>query len=291
MAIDLSKISGLNKILDNPYAVKVSSLSNLVDLASTAGEMYLVAPEEIESEVYIFDTRSDESVELQSDITDNWVEDNTTRQDHIALKPIQFTLTGYVGELTNKLPTEFSELQKYDIPAKTSSLSPFLPNLTTQAQYVFNRTEELYKIYEKANRTASRLDQWFRDGQTLPVPITATKQAQVFAKFYELWATRQLVSVYTPFGVYNSMAILSVHATQEEETKSISKFEVTFKEVRAAGMLIDTEDEKKFAGRTAAQMSKQVDKGTSKGTTVAKSITNWIGITKKGSGVRNANTR
>ena len=188
----------LNKILNNPYSVQISSLSNLVDLASTAGEVYLVAPEEVESDVYIFDTRSDESVDLQSDITDNWVEDNTTRQDHIALKPIQFTLSGYVGELTNKLPPEFSELQKYDIPAKTSALSPFAPQLTTQAQYTFNRVEELYKIYDKANQTASRLDQWFRDGETLPVPITATKQAQIFAKFYELWATRQLVSVYTP---------------------------------------------------------------------------------------------
>lgn len=93
MALDLGKI------LNNPYAFKLNSLTNIVDLASTAGEMFLVAPEKLQNEVYIFDTRGDEDVTLESEITDNWVEDNSTMQDHIGLKPMSITLTGYVGEL------------------------------------------------------------------------------------------------------------------------------------------------------------------------------------------------
>ena len=87
----------LDKILDNPYALKLNSLTNLVDLASTSGEMFLVAPQNLENETYLFDTRSDEELNLDSDITDHWVEANYTIQDHIGLKPMQITLSGYVG--------------------------------------------------------------------------------------------------------------------------------------------------------------------------------------------------
>ena len=51
----------LQRILNNSYANPFNSLVDLVDLASTAGEMYLVAPEDIRSEVYIFATRGEES--------------------------------------------------------------------------------------------------------------------------------------------------------------------------------------------------------------------------------------
>ena len=89
----------LQKLLNNPMAQPLNSLSNLVDLASTAGGMYVVAPEDIKSEVYLFDTRGEEEATLESDITDNWVEANYTIQDHIGLKPMVITLSGYVGEL------------------------------------------------------------------------------------------------------------------------------------------------------------------------------------------------
>lgn len=248
----------LDKILDNPYALKLNSLTNLVDLASTAGEMFLVAPEKLQKEVYIFDTRGDEEVTLESDITDNWVEDNSTMQDHIGLKPISITLSGYVGELKTTPRTE--EKAVYETSSSImQAIEPFLPELSTQSQYIFNRAQEIYDIYNKANKTAGRIEKTLAE---IPVPEEASKQQQAFGKFYEMWATRQLSTVYTPFGAYNSMAIEKISAKQPEDGCYISEFSVTFKQVRIAGAI--RVDAKNKAGRTANTLSKQVDKGVKK---------------------------
>ena len=262
----------LSKLLDNPQAKPFNSLVNLVDLSSTAGELYLVAPEDIKSEVYIFDTRGEEEATLESDITDNWVEDNTSMQDHIGLKPMTITLRGYVGELTNKLPKELTELQEkaYNslgdwrrfVPnANIMAASPFAPTLTTQAQYIVNRANEVYGIYKKANRTISRLEDRM---EQIPTP-DVTNQQKVWGRFYELWEKRSLVSVYTPFGVFTSMAILSLNARQEEESSYISEFSVTFKKVRIAGEIKTYNDEdKQKQAQAALTLSEQKDKGIKK---------------------------
>jgi hypothetical protein len=264
MALDLGKL------LTNPYALKLNSLTNLVDLASTAGEMFLVAPEKLQNEVYIFDTRGDEEVTLESEITDNWVEDNSTMQDHIGLKPMTITLSGYVGEL--KTTPRTKEQAVYE-PASsiTQALTPLLPKLTTQSQYIFNRAQEAYDIYNKANKTVDRIENTLKQ---IPVPEEASKQQQAFGRFYEMWATRQLSTVYTPFGAYNSMAIEKVSAKQSEDGVYISEFSVTFKQVRIAQSIYV--DKKQRSGRTKNTLSKQVDKGTKKPTTAAAGLLDTI---------------
>jgi len=251
----------LDKILNNPAIKPFNSLTNLVDLASTAGEMFVVAPEKIESQVYLFDTRGEEEVSLESDITDNWVEDNKTMQDHIGLKPMTITLTGYVGELTNKLPEVFpEELSK--VPDQLSGISAFMPKLTTQTQYILNRTQEVYGIYEKANRTVktgyNRIEA-LKDG--VEVPKEVPNQQKVFAQFYDLWQQRGTYTVYTPFGVYNNMAIQALRARQEEDSSYISEFSVTFKQIRIAGQMWEYNDPAKLAEITKQTLSPQVDKG------------------------------
>ena len=245
----------LGKILNNPYALKLNSLTNVVDLASTAGEMFLVAPEKLQTEVYVFDTRGDEEVNLESEITDNWVEDNSTMQDHIGLKPMSITLTGYVGELKTTPRTEEKAVME-TASSIMQAMTPLLPVLTTQSQYIFNRTQEIYDIYNKANKTVDRLEKTLAD---IPVPQEASKQQQAFGRFYEMWATRQLSTVYTPFGAYNSMAIEKINAKQAEDSAWISEFSVTFKQVRIANTIFVAK--KKQSGRAGQTLSKQVDKG------------------------------
>lgn len=276
MALDLGKI------LDNPYAFKLNSLTNLVDLASTSGEMFLVAPEKLEKETYIFDTRGDEEITLESDITDNWVENNSTMQDHIGLKPITITLSGYVGELKNTPRTE--EQAVYETSSSLmSAATPFLPKLTTQAQYIFNRAQEVYDIYKKANRTERRIEDTLKK---IPVLDEASKQQQAFGKFYEMWATRHLSTVYTPFGAYESMAIEKIHAKQAEDSAYISEFSVTFKQVRIAKSIYVNKNTEKFAGRAQQTLSQEVDKGVNKPKTAFATVTDFVvGVFSKGTGL------
>lgn len=260
----------LNKILDNPYALKLNSLTNIVDLASTAGEMFLVAPEKLEKEVYIFDTRGDEDVTLESDITDNWVEDNSTMQDHIGLKPITITLSGYVGELKTTPRTE--EKAFYEtVSTINQAVTPLMPTLTAQSQYIFNRAQEVYDIYNKANKTVQRIEKTLAE---IPVPDEASKQQQAFGRFYEMWTTRQLSTVYTPFGAYNSMAIEKVTAKQSEDGVYISEFSVTFRQIRIAKSI---EVVKKKSGRASQTLSTEVDKGVKKPEkTAAATLSDWL---------------
>ena len=270
----------LNKILDNPYALKLNSLTNLVDLASTAGEMFLVAPQSLQKEVYVFDTRGDEEVILESDITDNWVESNSTMQDHIGLKPMTITLSGYVGELKTTPRTEMQAVMQTS-SSIMQALTPIMPNLTAQSQYIFNRTQEVFDIYKKANETAGRLEDSLKK---IPVPSEASAQQQAFERFYEMWTTRQLSTVYTPFGAYNSMAIEKITAKQAEDSAWISEFSVTFKQIRIAETIAVT---KKKSGRAASGLSKQVDKGVKQPekTPLAHLVDFGVGIMKKGSGL------
>ena len=48
---------------------------------------------------FIFDIDGTVTHQLESDITDHYVEDNTAVQDHIALRPEKITLKNYQGEL------------------------------------------------------------------------------------------------------------------------------------------------------------------------------------------------
>lgn len=260
----------LQRILNNPSAQPFNSLTNLVDLASASVNMYIVAPVDIKGEVYLFDTRGEEEANLESDITDNWIEENSTMQDHIGLKPIVITLRGYVGELTNKPNPDLAKLEEQykntsdKLPNLTlAPLNPFLPTLTTQAQYIVNRAEEAYGIYKKANQTVERLDEKMA---SIPV-VNSTHQQEVFEKFRVMWQKRSLSTVFTPFGFYPDMAILSLNARQSEDTRYITEFTVTLKQIRIADEISTyTDEEKEKAYLANMTMSKQKDKGIKKPT-------------------------
>lgn len=252
----------LSKLLQNSSALPLNNMLNLADLSSTTGEMFLVAPEKIGSEVYVFDTRGDEEVTLESDITDNYVEDNTSVQDHIGLKPETITLTGYVGELTNKPAEELKDIQDANVRPIIESFNPFAPQITASAQYVLNRAEESFNIYKKMDRTLPRLEDALN---RVPVPPQVTNQQKVFATFEELWRLRRTVTVYTPFMVMQNMAIQSVHAKQGEDSAYISDFTVTFKKIRKAESIRVYSDEvKQKSAKAAMSMAKQKDKGVRK---------------------------
>ena len=67
-----------------------------------------------------------------------------------------------------------------------------------------------------------------------PTPQDQTKQGSAFLYFYNLWKSRSLFSVETPWGIYTNMVISSLRAEQPEETKDYTDFTVTFKKIRIA---------------------------------------------------------
>ena len=76
---------------------------DLIQALSTLQDLALVRPNNPPEGIsgFLFDIVGDESISLESDITDNFVENNMAIQDQIALRPEIVTVHGLVAELTN----------------------------------------------------------------------------------------------------------------------------------------------------------------------------------------------
>lgn len=90
-------------------------------------------------------------------------------------------------------------------------------------------------------------------------PPNQTRQARTLAYFYQLWKSRQLFTVETPWGFLSDVAILSLRASQDETTRFASTFSITFKKVRTAGAATVTAGQ--LAGRANIQMAPVTNNG------------------------------
>jgi hypothetical protein len=188
---------------------------------------------------FVFDIEGETSVTLQTEITDHFVEDGTTIQDHIAVKPKKVTLRSYVGELVYRQDkTTDTPVQK--VVRKLTTVSAYLPEITAIAQQALNvraladldlDSISLGKFTKTVNRTT---DLWAFVKNMLN---SSTRQEQAYQYFKALMETKQLVSLQTPFEFMNRMAIESITSVQGERSKFIGDFSITLKEIRTAEVL------------------------------------------------------
>lgn len=197
---------------------------------------------------FLFDIVLDDNVELESDITDHYIEDNTAIQDQIALKPARVTVRGIVAELTTA-KTVVDQLVKATNPLPLEPL--LLPVFTVGAdQSMADAAAAAQGATSAATASQSIFALYNNRAPTQP---RQTRQSAAFLYFYDLYKSRQLFTVETPWGFWVNMAIESLRATQPEETKYASEFTITFKEIRIAQDI--TVDLGQLAGRNAPQAS------------------------------------
>jgi len=192
---------------------------------------------------FVFDIVGREEANLTSDITDHYIEDNTAIEDHIALRPIVFSLRGFVGELNNVLPAAL--IQLYSAARAIDLVEGFSPVFATQPRETYVAIEQAAVALNNSVGDASNQFGVFQNAST-----TATKQQAAYNYFENLWATRQIVSVETPYGIFENMAIDSVRALQPDETLTVSDFAVTLKQIRVVQSIVST-DLNRALGRVA----------------------------------------
>jgi hypothetical protein len=204
---------------------------------------------------FLLDLPEDDSAELESDITDHYLEDNTAVQDQIALRPETITLTGKVAELVKTVPTSANVAAVTNPLPLVSGLQPtFSPGAAqTMAQ---------------SSSTSAAANAAVADTQTLygyynahvPQQPNQTKQSLVFGYIYQLWLGRQLFTVETPWGTMTNMAILSAAAKQDGVSRSVTDFSITFKKIRTAQRIFLTAGQ--LAGRSVFQQAPVSNNGT-----------------------------
>lgn len=179
---------------------------------------------------FVFDIWAEEEITLESEITDHYVEDNYAIQDHIAQKPIRYIAKGYVGELNNLFPN--SLLSILTAVQSLDSVGLFLPAFSAQATQVYAKAAAVGNQIGNVISQAKDIYSILTNSAT-----TATKQQSAYTTFYNFWVNRQLCTVETPYGVLYNMAIERVSPMQPENTKIISEFTVSFKQIRLATTL------------------------------------------------------
>ncbi|MGB8297055.1 MAG: phage baseplate protein [Polyangia bacterium] len=185
---------------------------------------------------FLFDVAQDDEIHLNSEITDHYVEDNSTMQDNWAIRPEEITLNGIVAELTDAPKPS----NKAATPPAALPLNPqMIPRLSQGGM------QNAIGPPPAPPAAGSLYDYFGGDNPTVP------RQTRAFSYFYALWKGRQVCSVETAWGIMVNMAILRIRAIQDRTSRQVCEITITFKKIRTAAAV--TVQTGQVAGRAANQ--------------------------------------
>lgn len=219
------------------------------------------------------------SIEAISDITTNYVENNTSIQDHWAIKPVQYTLSGLVGEVIFREPNKFSSFLQEKVLNFIEPLGILSPTVSNYMRGAINITKQVEANYQKYLDIGVNM---FNASVENNLQITNTKQAELYQLLEKLRINRQLVNVWTPFKTFNNMAITRISMRQSSESKYQSTIEVDFIEWRDRETILrqatDTETNILRNATVAMQKENVLNSGnvTGKETSFIEKIFGWI---------------
>lgn len=245
----------------------VGETKSLIDSAISASNTLVSVAGTVGIAGFVFDICDDETIELDADITDHYVENGTAVQDHIALRPERVTVRGLVGEYRHIVDGNPTKLQK--ATKKLTTLASYLPPLSDAASAIYKGLQgknESAALTALTNSTVSNIGNTAMDLYKAykNVNIPQTEQQKAFIFFEALRNNRSLFTIQTPFRYYTDMAVESLRTTQSGFSRDQSDFEVTFKKMR----FVDVEQKElnqtkdlTLIGRLREQAAEIQDKG------------------------------
>lgn len=222
MALDLSTFTG--------------AINNVNSFTSALGQYVLQPLQQFGIAGFVFDIEGEARVELNSEITDHYIENNSAVQDHIGVKPKRVTLRNYIGELVYTQSPQQNPVLTQAVQ-KLTELTALAPTLTAQA-------------IQAQNLIAQQMATTSISGTQFAADVNATanlyslaknllsaqgnKQQAAYQYFKALQQQKTMFSIQTPFEFMTNMAIESVIMIQPEESVYTSSLSITLKEIRTA---------------------------------------------------------
>ncbi|WP_405316542.1 phage baseplate protein [Faecalibacillus faecis] len=206
------------------------------------------------------------NLSLKSDITNHYTEENYWINDHWAINPPQYTLSGLIGELIYTVPEGWAQkIESLYGPTGLGLLSVLSPTLGSYTSGVLNITRKVQSVVDKyiniAKQSASKIKDFALKKAGITV-VKKTNQRRVLNELENLMNNRVLVNVVTPYGTYNRLAIVAINIRQNDNTRFISDVEITFQKWRSIDELYaDVNSEKMLADVAAAQKAPEKQKG------------------------------
>lgn len=229
---------------------------------------------------FVFNIVTDDSVELVSEITDHYTENNLAFQDHIAIAPEKVTVTGFVGEIEVSRGTieaeQFKQMDMLPVPDEISPLSPFYEGeeptnyfATCAIKQLADNSIKNYRArLPSASSANSKQTIWDYYKSKKPKDPSMGNQEYAFGFFQMAQRSRMLFTVETPWGTFTKMAIERVKVSQGDATRYVSEFSITFKRIRTANDVAITVAN--LMGRAAQQASEPQNSGNVQGGEIAR---------------------
>lgn len=208
-------------------------LSDL-DLLSADIQSYIVAPIAMFGlGGFMFDVEGEATATLSAEITDHYTEDNLAVQDHIARKPRNITLKGYVGEVVYDLNANNNDSILQQVAQKLTIVSDYLPQISAATAQVQNAVTSGTNLQNTPLADAANI---YGLVQNILGSITSDtpRQQQAFMYFKACWEQGIIMAIQTPWEFLTNMAIETVTAIQPEGSKYITDFSVRYKQLRFA---------------------------------------------------------
>lgn len=210
---------------------------------------------------WVFDIPRGEEISLSSDVTDHPTENGSFISDHVVNKPVQITLSGYVGNLVYRSPQPGSvEYQADQMTSKllavNSYLGPLTQGATQKAAAVTSQVSYIANQVNAIKKKATNIVSFFKGEEKEPDPQTVA-----FNELSALWKSKQIVSVQTYWQFFGTMIITNVSARHDEQTDDYTDISVTLKEIRLVNVKTTAVKEDLFAAANTQQGAEEVDKG------------------------------
>ncbi len=233
----------------------------------------IVAPQNKKGiEGFVFDVGKDETIDLTNEITQHVVEDRSYISDHIALKPIVYTVGGYVGEifLQNDIINENIEILQSKLSLLSQFNIPFTQNANSQINKLKNTANKNVNYVKNAYKTGKNiLDTYFEKGG--PQSLSRIEKAQQFFLYLRNNKIPCYIATKT-LGYLDNFFITNVNIKREYAT-NVGEFNITLQQVNFANTKFTAYNSEQAT--EAAQYNEKITKmgqGSTKNATVQKSL-------------------
>lgn len=202
------------------------------------------------------------NLQSTANITSHYMEDNVARQDHWALAPEQYTLSGVIGEVVYNKPHLFTDFIQKRVTNYLQPLTVLSPTINSYTQSAINVVGQIEATLDRYGAIAQDIYQQIKYGDRRFNILS--NQQMLYKSLRSLQTNRQLVTIYTPYKELKNMAITNIIFRQENSTMQ-SNIEITLQEWRDITTTTRQATETEKAG--FANMQKQIEENSGVATT------------------------
>ncbi len=178
---------------------------------------------------FAFLITEDENIQLNSNITDYVLENNTMAQSGNTRQPIKVEITGIVGELFMEKPQEVLKGQSF-IQQKLNKFAGISPSLSVKGQEYLNKVTQ---VVTKINDVVDKIDNAFAFIKNFTAEQGLTLQRQAFEMLSTMWRAGETFTVSTYYGQLTKMLIESCKIQQGDNLWQ-SRITLTLKQITYA---------------------------------------------------------